>query len=105
MTPVHHEWALRNGVAKRSLWRATLFVRAPVPSPSCPAFALLGWMVSRMAASENLSGYSVQAEPPESGTAIGESYANMPAAIARAVELIREGYTVEIFSASSVAPR
>jgi len=39
------------------------------------------------------------------GTAIGESYATMNAAVARAAELIREGYTVEIFSAPAVAPR
>ena len=56
----------------------------------------------RMAAGENLSSYSVRAEHPESGSAIGESYASMPAAIVRAVELLREGYAVEI---RSVAPR
>jgi hypothetical protein len=56
-----------------------------------------------MGAGENY--YSVQAEYPEFGFAIGESYATINAAVARAAELIREGYTVEIFSASAVAPR
>ena len=49
--------------------------------------------------------YSVQAEHPEFGFAIDESYATMNAAVARAAELIKEGYTVEIFSASAVASR
>ena len=52
-----------------------------------------------------MASYLVQAEHPEFGTALGESYASMPAAIARAVELLREGYTVEIRSVPSVAPR
>jgi hypothetical protein len=58
--------------------------------------------VPRIAAGENPSGYSVRAEHPDFGTASRESYASIPAAIVRAVELLREGYTVEIFSASSV---
>jgi hypothetical protein len=58
-----------------------------------------------MAAGKSSNYSSVQAEHPEFGTAIGESYATVNAAVARAVDLIREGYTVEIFSASAVAPR
>jgi hypothetical protein len=55
-----------------------------------------------MATGEIRSGYTVRAEHPESGLALEERYAGIPAAIARAVELLREGYAVEI---RSVAPR
>jgi len=47
--------------------------------------------------------YLVQAEHPESGSVLEENYVGIPAVIARAVELLREGYTVEIRSDSSVA--
>jgi hypothetical protein len=56
-----------------------------------------------MAVGENPSHYLVQAEHPELGTTIGENYATMNAAVARAVELIQDGYTVEISSTSSLA--
>ena len=55
-----------------------------------------------MAAGGNPGSYSVRAEHQESELAIEETYASIPAAIARAVELRQEGYAVEI---RSVAPR
>jgi hypothetical protein len=58
-----------------------------------------------MAAGEASNYYLVQAEHPESGTAAGESYASMSAAIARAVELLQEGYIVEISSVATVVSR
>jgi hypothetical protein len=44
------------------------------------------------------TGYTLQAEHPEAGTAIVESHATIKAAIARAAELITDGYCVEIGS-------
>jgi hypothetical protein len=44
------------------------------------------------------TGYTLQDEQPEAGTAIVESHATMKAAIARAAELIADGYRVEIGS-------
>ena len=44
------------------------------------------------------AGYTLQAEHPEARTAIVESHATMEAAIARAAELIANGYRVEIGS-------
>jgi hypothetical protein len=49
------------------------------------------------------TGYLVQAHQPETGETAGESVADMKGAIARAVELIRAGYIVEITSAASPA--
>jgi hypothetical protein len=57
-----------------------------------------------MASDNNLDNYSVLAEHPERGTVIGESFSTINAAIACAVELIQDGYDVEIFSASPLAP-
>ena len=44
------------------------------------------------------TGYTLQAEHPAVGTTIVESHATMKAAIARAAELIADGYRVEIGS-------
>ena len=86
---------------------ARLLVQEGTDSPGSAAALLsplLTWTVRFMAAGERPGGYLVQAEHPDFGT-IGETFANMPAAIARAVELLREGYTAEILSVSSLAPR
>ena len=48
-------------------------------------------------------GYLVQVHQPETGETAEESVADMKGAIARAVELIRAGYIVEITSATSPA--
>ena len=47
--------------------------------------------------------YLVQAHQPVTGETAGERVADMKGAIARAVELIRAGYIVEITSAASPA--
>ena len=55
-----------------------------------------------MAADKNPGGYMVRAEHVATRSALEETYAGIPVVIARAVELLREGYGVEI---RSVAPR
>jgi hypothetical protein len=45
---------------------------------------------------EASAGYSVQARHPETGETAGESFAHIKDAIARAAELVRDGYSVEI---------
>jgi hypothetical protein len=52
---------------------------------------------------EASAGYSVQARHPETSETAGESFAHIEDAIARAAELIRAGYIVEIRSATSPA--
>jgi hypothetical protein len=54
-----------------------------------------------MEVGETPAGYSVQAKHPETGETAGESFADIKDAIARAAELIRAGYVVEIRSATS----
>jgi hypothetical protein len=49
------------------------------------------------------TGYLVQAQHPETGETAEESFAHIDDAIARAAELIRAGYSVEIRSAASSA--
>ena len=56
-----------------------------------------------MEAGEIPAGYSVQAQHPETGETAGEDFADITHAIARAAELIRAGYIVEIRSATSPA--
>jgi hypothetical protein len=56
-----------------------------------------------MEVSETPAGYSVQAQHPETGETVGESFADMKNAIARAADLIRAGYIVEIRSGKSPA--
>jgi hypothetical protein len=46
--------------------------------------------------------YSLETEDPNSGEAATESYASMPAAVARADCLLRAGYRVGIWSSSSL---
>jgi hypothetical protein len=58
-----------------------------------------------MATGKDSDNYSVLAEHPEFGTASGESFTSISAAVARAAELIQDGYSVEILSGSSPAPR
>lgn len=57
----------------------------------------------RVRAGEALAGYLVQAQHPETGETAEESFAHIDDAIARAAELIRAGYGVEIRSAASPA--
>ena len=61
--------------------------------------------VHRMTVGETQTAYSVRAQHPVSGLAIAESYASIPATIARATELLRDGYTIEIRSVSLVMRR
>ena len=49
--------------------------------------------------------YSLQARHPNGGDTISESYATMKAAVARAVELLQAGYTVEIASPPLIETR
>jgi hypothetical protein len=49
------------------------------------------------------TGYLVLTRHPETGEAAGESFTHIKDAIARAAELIRDGYSVEIKSATSPA--
>jgi hypothetical protein len=48
---------------------------------------------------ETPAGYLVQAQHPETGETAEESFVDIKDAIARAAELIRAGYSVEISSA------
>jgi hypothetical protein len=57
----------------------------------------------RVRAGEALASYLVQAQHPETGETAEESFAHIDDAIARAAELIRAGYSVEIRSAASPA--
>jgi hypothetical protein len=52
---------------------------------------------------ETPAGYSVRAQHPETGETAVESFADIKHAIARAAELIRAGYIVEIRSAIAAA--
>jgi len=52
---------------------------------------------------ETPAGYSVRAQHPETGETAEESFAVIKHAIARAAELIRAGYIVEIRSATPPA--
>jgi hypothetical protein len=52
---------------------------------------------------ETPAGYSVQAQHPETGETTGESFADIKDAIARAAELARAGYIVEIRSTTQPA--
>ena len=42
--------------------------------------------------------YSLQVESPRDGTKAVETFASMPAVVARAAELIRAGYNIGIWS-------
>jgi hypothetical protein len=54
-----------------------------------------------MVAGRKSDNYSVLGEHPERG-ALDESFSTISAAVARAVEFIRNGYSIEIVSASSL---
>ena len=47
-------------------------------------------------------GYTVQAEHPKTGDAVSASYATMNAALARSIELLQAGYSLEIWSPASL---
>ena len=49
--------------------------------------------------------YSLQASHPDRGDVVSESYSTMKAAVARAVELLQTGYTVEIRSSPLIETR
>jgi hypothetical protein len=57
----------------------------------------------RVRAGEALASYLAQAQHPETGETAEESFAHIDDAIARAAELIRAGYGVEIRSAAPPA--
>jgi hypothetical protein len=44
------------------------------------------------------AGYSVQAKHSQTGDVVRESHATMKAAVARGVELVQAGYSIEIWS-------
>ena len=56
-------------------------------------------------AEESKVSYSLQAHRPDGGDVISENYTTMKAAVARAVELLQAGYTVEIASSPLIETR
>ena len=54
-----------------------------------------------MKVGETPASYLVEAQHPETGETTGESFANIKDAIARAAELVRASYIVEIRSTTS----
>ena len=58
-----------------------------------------------MTAQVRADGYSLEVEHPRTGATIFENHISLAAVIARAAELIREGYRIGIWSAASLEQR